>query len=184
LNESLSLKRFKQIHRYFTLRDRSINPPQENESFVWPVDRVIVIIRRNFYTNWLPSSYISIDEAMIPFRDRSLHKVKMKNKPISEGYKVWVLADNRYVWDWLWHSHKDGPETIPKKGLIGVPQKISQGPKTVDLKPTFTLVIRLATRLRKEHPTRIFCLFLDNLFLNINVSQALLALNICCMGTT
>jgi Transposase IS4 len=52
------------------------------------------------------------------------------------------------------------------------------------LKPTFALVIRLITRLRKEHPTRIFCLFLNNLFLNINVSQALLALNICCIGIT
>jgi hypothetical protein len=84
---------------------------------------------------------------MIPFRGRSLHKVKMKNKPISEGYKVWELADNGYVWDWLWHSHKDGPETIPKKGLIGVLQKVSQGPKTDDLKPTSALVIRLAMHL-------------------------------------
>jgi Transposase IS4 len=121
---------------------------------------------------------------MIPYRGRSLHKVKMKNKPISEGYKVWVLADNGYAWDWLWHSHEDGPETIPKKGLVDVPQRVSQGSKTVDLKPTFALVIRLAMRLRKEHPNRIFCLFFDNLFLNINVSQALLALDICCMGTT
>jgi Transposase IS4 len=34
LNESLSLKRFEQIHRYFTLRDRSIDPRQEGESFI------------------------------------------------------------------------------------------------------------------------------------------------------
>jgi Transposase IS4 len=48
LNESLSLKRFEQIHRYFTLRDRSVDLQQENESFAWPVDRVAAIIRRNF----------------------------------------------------------------------------------------------------------------------------------------
>jgi hypothetical protein len=41
----------------------------------------------------------------------------MKNKPISEGYKIWVLADYGYVWDWLWHSLQDGPEGIPKTGL-------------------------------------------------------------------
>jgi Transposase IS4 len=126
LNGSLSLIRFEQIHRYFTLRDQSVDPRQEDESFAWPVDRVAAIIRRNFRTNWVPSSHTSID----------------------------------------------------------VPQKVSQGPKTVNLKPTFALVIGLATRLRKEHPNRIFCLFLDNLFLNINISQALLALNICCIGTT
>jgi Transposase IS4 len=48
LNDFLSLKRFEQIHRYFILRDRSIDLRQEGESFVWPVDRVIAIIRRNF----------------------------------------------------------------------------------------------------------------------------------------
>jgi Transposase IS4 len=67
LNESLSLKRFEQIHHYFTLRDRSIDPQQEGKSFAWPVNCVAAIIRRNFQTNWLPSSHISIDEAMISF---------------------------------------------------------------------------------------------------------------------
>ncbi len=97
LNEFLSLTRFEQIHRYFTLRDRSLDPRQEGASFAWPVDRVAAIIRRNFRTNWLLSSHISIDEAMISFRGRSLHKITLKNKPISEGYKVWVLADNGYA---------------------------------------------------------------------------------------
>ncbi len=65
-----------------------------------------------------------------------------------------------------------------------MPQKVLQGPTTVNLKPTFALVIRLAMRLRQEHLTRIIFLFLDNLFLNISVSKALLALNICCISTT
>jgi hypothetical protein len=107
----------------------------------------------------------------------------MKNKPISEGYKIWVLADNGYVSDWLWHSQRDGPESIPKNGL-DVNQSTSNGLKEVHLSPTFALVIRLAERLRKLHPERVFCFYLDNLFLNVNVAQALLALNICCTGTT
>ena len=63
-------------------------------------------------------------------------------------------------------------------------QKVPRGPDSVHLAPTFALVIRLAEHLHKQHPNRVFCLFLDNLFLNINVSHALLALNICCTGTT
>jgi hypothetical protein len=55
---------------------------------------------------------------------------------------------------------------------------------SVHLAPTFALILRLAQRLRQIHPTRVFCFFLDNLFLNINVSQALLALQICYTGTT
>jgi Transposase IS4 len=55
---------------------------------------------------------------------------------------------------------------------------------TVHLAPTFALVIRLAQYLRQVYSTRVFYFFLDNLFLNLNVSQALLALRICCTGTT
>jgi Transposase IS4 len=120
---------------------------------------------------------------MIPYRGRSIHKVKLKNKPIQEGYKVWVLADHDYAWDWLWHSHQDGLEGILKKCLL-VEQKVSQGLTTVRLAPTFALVIRLTQRLRLYCPNRVFCLFLNNLFFNINVAHALLALDICCTGTS
>ena len=121
---------------------------------------------------------------MIPYRGRTKHKVKLPNKPIKEGYKVWVLRDGGYVYDWLWHSRIDGPEGISEKG-IDVDRASSTGHSiTVRLTPTFALIIRLAQRLRRIHKTRVFCLFLDNLFLNLNVSQALLALRICCTGTT
>jgi hypothetical protein len=39
-------------------------------------------------------------------------------------------------------------------------------------------------RLRELRPKRIFCLYLNNLFTNVNVAQALLALDICCTETT
>ena len=183
LNESLSLERFQQIHRYLTLRDQSIHPQEAGESFAWHVEPITSIIRRNCSANWTPSSHLAIDEAMIPYQGRSKHTVKLKNKPISEGYKVWVLGDSGYVYNWLWHSRENGPEGIPKGGLR-VQQKVPQGPTSVHLAPTFALVIRLAEHLHEQHSNRVFCLFLDNLFLNINVSHALLALNICCTGTT
>jgi hypothetical protein len=54
----------------------------------------------------------------------------------------------------------------------------------VHLAPTFALVIRLAQYLHQVYSTRVFYFFLNNLFLNLNVSQALLVLRICCTGTT
>jgi Transposase IS4 len=65
-----------------------------------------------------------------------------------------------------------------------VKQIVPNGPDEVRLAPNFALVIRLAQRLRQVHSKRVFCVFLDNLFLSINVSHALLALNILCTGTT
>ena len=54
----------------------------------------------------------------------------------------------------------------------------------VYLVPTFALVIRLIQRLRQMYPIRVFCFFLDNLFLNVNVVQSLLALHIYCTDIT
>lgn len=54
----------------------------------------------------------------------------------------------------------------------------------VRLAPTFAMVVRFAQRLRERYPDRIFAYFLDNLFLNVDVAQTLLALRICCCGTT
>ena len=54
---------------------------------------------------------------MTAFRGRTIHKVKMKNKPIDEGYKTWMVAEHGYTLTWLWHSKQDGPEDIPENGI-------------------------------------------------------------------
>jgi Transposase IS4 len=53
--------------------------------------------------------------------------------------------------------------------------------KSALLAPTFALVLRLASQLSKELR---FCVYLDNLFLNIPIAQCLLAMNIYCIRTT
>jgi hypothetical protein len=40
----------------------------------------------------------------------------------------------------------------------------------VHLTLAFALILRLVERLCLIYPTRVFCFFLDNLFLNVNVS--------------
>jgi hypothetical protein len=83
---------------------------------------------------------------MIAYRGRSFHKVKLPSKPIKEGYKVWVLGDSGYVYDWLWHSRTDGPEGIPENGLLinRVKEKELTKLTKIQLAPTFALIIRLA----------------------------------------
>jgi Transposase IS4 len=100
-----------------TLRDRAIDPKKEKEKFAWQVEPVATIVKQNCRALWSSSSYLAVDEAMIAYRGRSFHKVKLSNKSIKEDYKVWILEDHGYVYDWLWHSHIEGPEDIPKKGL-------------------------------------------------------------------
>ena len=89
----------------------------KEESFAWQIESIRSIVRQNCKKFWQSSSHLAINEAMIAYRGQTLHKVKLLNKPIKEGYKVWILGDSGYVYDWLWHSHIDGPEDIPEKEL-------------------------------------------------------------------
>lgn len=46
-----------------------------------------------------PALIFCIDEAMVSYSGRTNHTTKMKNKPIAQGFKIWVLGDNGYVCD-------------------------------------------------------------------------------------
>jgi hypothetical protein len=52
------------------------------------------------------------------------------------------------------------------------------------LAPTFALVINLAKEAIEIYPSLVFCLFLDNLFLTLDVAQALLAIKVLYIGIT
>jgi hypothetical protein len=85
-------------------------------------------------------THLAVDKAMIAYRGRTDHAIKNKNKPIKEGYKVWVLAEAGYVWSWLWHSGEEGVESIPSKGKK---MKMSSGEIKL-FAPTYALVLVLA----------------------------------------
>jgi hypothetical protein len=185
LGRYMGVERFDQIHRYFTIQDASIYPRRADEDFTWKLEPMANMTRLSFQQNWLPGSHLAIDESMIPFRGNSDHTVKMKNKPISEGYKVWVLGDHGYVWYFLWYSCVTGTEGIPKKGeLVTLCVPFT----SIRFTTTFATVIRLAAQLRSSVSdsviSRVHCLYLDNLFLNQDVCLALLTLNLTCTGTT
>jgi Transposase IS4 len=84
LTQFLSLKRFQQIHRYFTLQDKSAYLRQDGETFVWSVELIRAIVKQNYSVLWLSSSHLAINEAMIPYRGRTKHKVKLLSGALSD----------------------------------------------------------------------------------------------------
>ena len=52
---------------------------------------------------------------MITYKDKLVDKIKLSYKSIKEGYKVWILRDVDYVYDWLWHSYVEESKDISKK---------------------------------------------------------------------
>ncbi len=131
-----------------------MKPKKDGETHAWKVEHVAAIVKKNCQALWFPSSYLAVDEAMVSYRGRFVDKVKLPNKLIKEGYKVWILEDSGYVYDWLWHSRVEGPEEVPTKGLqIDRIESIDLTKTTkVQLAPTFALVLRLAQRLRAICP--------------------------------
>jgi hypothetical protein len=87
---------------------------------------------------------VIINEAIIVFRGRIFHKVKIKNKPIDEEFKTWITAQSGYTITWRWHSKLEGPEGVPRDGIDVSIVSIS----TVHLAPTFAVILSLAQLLR------------------------------------
>ena len=104
----------------------------------------------------MPSSNVSIDELMVRCFERSLHTYKMPNKPISQGYKLFGIADHGYLYSFLWSSKT--------KGL----QDVLLRPR---LTKTGCLVRQLAMTLPRRHIT----IYIDNYFTLIPLFQELRA---------
>ena len=180
----MSYSRFKRIRRFFSLNDENTNPPPLNAPWFHRIQRISDIIRTACQNCLTPSSYLVINEAMVAFNGCSKDTVKLKGKPIDTGYKLWCIGDHGYIWSWLFHSKKEGVETLEGGRQTSWPRLRStagQPTEMVSLAPTFALVLRLAEQLPKQLK---FCIYLDNLFLNLSLAQCLLAKGIYCMSTT
>jgi len=96
--------RFEQIKRYF-----HVSPPTDGP-IIWymKLSPLFEYLRAQFKLYCIPASNVSVDEMMKAFYGRSSHTVKMKDKPISKGFKTWSVADHGYVWHFIFHSGSEG----------------------------------------------------------------------------
>ena len=95
---------------------------------------------------------VSIDEMMVRCTGRTQHTTKVKNKPIPQGYKVFALCCEGYLYDWIYWS------TTAKMG------DVSPVPGFCD---TSSIVIRLAKSLPyNRYP---FIIFMDNFFSSVDL---------------
>ncbi|KFA53217.1 hypothetical protein S40293_10033 [Stachybotrys chartarum IBT 40293] len=145
---------------------------------------------------WVPGTDLAVDECMIGFEGRAYEKTTVPSKPTPTGFKVWVVAQQGYFLQWIWHTPRSVPAGIRKLregSQQGSQQQCSQqqglqkqgskrqgsqqGKKrkaaAVDtdraLNPTQAVVVSLLSRL----PGAIYHVFLDNLFLSPHLFRAL-----------
>ena len=121
---------------------------------------------------------------MIKFCGKTAHNLKIKNKPVKQGFKIWILGDHGYVWTWLWYSLEVSTEGITKRDIkytLNALEDATIG-GTVVLASTHALVVKLAKELTDFYAISFICV-LNNLFLNINVARCLFYFKIACYGT-
>ena len=61
-----------------------------------------------------PGRDVTVDECIEGFTGRASNTVNIPTKPTPIGFKIWVLADNGYVLDLLWHVRGDGKHQGPQ----------------------------------------------------------------------
>lgn len=162
--------RFEQLKRYF-----HVSLPVENlPGRLWyqKVEPLSSTLQRRFQRYCTPATEVSIDEMMIRFIGQSAHTVRLPNKPIPEGYKVFALCEHGYTFSFMYTSRV---EQFSGQDLA------YEGPGNLHLSPTSRAVLQLALALPYQEYR--FTLFCDNYFSNIPLFQALRYHQIAACGT-
>src|SRR6185312_9450943 len=93
-------------------------------------------------------SWLAVDELMIAYQGRTKHTIKIKNKPVKEGFKMWCLGFRGYIYTFRFHSGIESSEDMVK------PRRFPQVDPlpSVILAPTFQVPIILGQHVRNLHP--------------------------------
>ena len=91
--------------------------------------------------------------------------VNILSKPTLEGFKIWVLANEGYILDQLWHSRGD------KGGLVNLDTTYT---KDEGFSKTQAVVLNLLTQRDAEteeqfYPLGNYIIWLDNLFTSVKL---------------
>ena len=104
--------------------------------------------------------------------------INIPSKPTPEGFKIWVLANQGYVLDWLWHAKGDnkGPVDLDKSFL-------KEG-----FSKTQAVVLDLLTQRNPVtnealYPPHKHVVWLDNLFSSVKLFERLRSIGIGAAGT-
>ena len=148
----MTLIRFERLKRYVYICD----PTGDNGSsyFFDKMEPLWSAVREACNSCWKPGLHLSTDEMMVMNFGRSSETVKMRNKPIKSGFKVWALGDHGYTYSFFPNSnaHPWSHCTAYKNTL----------------KYHATVVARLSDELPRDcfgaDTATQYCLYMDNLF--------------------
>ena len=96
VSEVMTKARYEKLSQYLHLVDDTQALPHDNPNYdpLFKVRPLLTMINANSLGAYIPGRELSIDEAMIGFKGRSLLKQYMPGKPTKWGIKVWQLSES------------------------------------------------------------------------------------------
>lgn len=108
---------------------------------------IICKLKENCDKCYTSSSFVSVDESMIPFKGRSSLKQYMPLKPVKRGYKVWCLADAKtgYIMNFDIYTGKNHcphstEDTLGERVVIKLVENMHNSNNTVTFDNFFTTI--------------------------------------------
>ena len=144
---------------FLHFKERGENPSSIEANWWDKLDLIMSILRQKSVFYWLSNTNITVDKVMIKFEDRTLQKVTIPDKPIPTGFKIFVLVDSGYIFNWECTKPGLNEGLLVAKKCVSV--SIPNSTKTTLLNPTQSVVIRLASYLSEfiEQKKQIFICF-------------------------
>ena len=177
VRENMSKNRWQQIDSKLHISTPKLPGDETKES---PFDKIATLsdtLRDRFWLYWKPGTHLAVDETIVRFTGRAFETVNIPSKPTPEGFKVWVVANQGYILDWLWDAKGD------KKGPVDLDEYW-----TKDKGFSRTQAVVLDLLLQELDGKRYFdknkhIVWLDNLFTSVKLLRQLREEGIGAAGT-
>jgi hypothetical protein len=111
ISKQMPLKRFEQIKRYLHIS----SPVATIKNYFDKLELLLSHVRNVSKKLYIPNSNVSVDEMVIRFSGRSVHTIRIKNKPIPESFKILSLCDAGYTYTFL-PTSRIVPSDVAKVG--------------------------------------------------------------------
>jgi len=179
LRNYISANRWQQLNRYFYYtKPRS----KDDEAFQNTFKRIKELskeLRLASIKYYKPGIHLTVNKTIERFTGRAPKIINIPTKPTPEGFKIWLLGNQGYVLNWMFHAkgNNKGPVDLDKFWT-----------EEEGFSKTQAVVMDLLTQEDPETGQRLYqpnmhIIWLDNLFTSIKLLQRLRKLGIGGTGT-
>ena len=155
---------FKQLNYYFWCTEPQLDNNPTLQSIFNRVKKLVKHIQLIYRKLYCPGAHLTVNETIERFIGRAPKTINIPTKLTPKGFKIWVLANESYILNWLQHARGD------KGGLVNLDKTFTKE----GLLKTQAVVLNLLTQRNVELDKLLYLpgkhvVWLNNLFTSIKL---------------